>query len=253
MGGGFFLLRLQAPEIARDSKPGEFVLLRGQSQGWPYLMRPFSIHSSDGESSIGILYKVVGRATSIMSETPDGSEFDTIGPLGEGFTLRDRFSLTLVLAGGIGIAPLGFYCQTYVEVLERIILIVGAKRRRELLVPVGLSVQGIELRPYTEDGTRGSKGTVIDGFRQLLGEPEAAPESIQVVACGPREMLFAVAGICADRGIACQVSVEEMMACGIGACLSCAVPRSGGGYLHACEAGPVLDATVIDWKRWVGQ
>jgi len=261
---GFYLLRLEAPEIAQGCGPGQFVLLRGLGADWPYLRRPFSIYSSNGMGEIEIVYKVVGRATSIMSKSTDG-EYGIVGPLGNGFALGDSSARTIALAGGAGVPPLVFYCRTYAGVFEHLTLVVGARTSQELLVPVGLAAEGVEMRPYTEDGSKGTKGTVVDGLVKWLGEsaghkpPEAWTQAVrprhavQVVACGPREMLAQVAAICGEAGIPCQVSVEEMMACGLGACLSCAVPRAGGGYRYACKDGPVFDSNSIDWKRWVAK
>ena len=248
---GFHLLRLEAPAIAEDAVPGQFVMLKGHVPSWPYLRRPFSVYSSDGEACIDIVYKVVGRATEIMSHMNGGDSFDVIGPLGNAFAVKEGVSHAVAVAGGIGIPPVGFYCQRYVSVFDRMILIVGAKVREELLVPVGFVVEGVELVIYTEDGSKGAKGTACDGLRKTLDSLGAGRESVQVVACGPNGMLYGVHRICEERGITCEVSVEEIMACGVGACLACAVPHAGGGYLHACKEGPVLDSASIDWERWL--
>jgi dihydroorotate dehydrogenase electron transfer subunit len=251
IGEGCYLLGLRAPSIAVECSPGQFVLLRGLSREWPYLRRPFSVYSSDGESTIEIVYKAVGRATSLMAEMKGGEEMDLVGPLGEGFALAPGAKHAIALAGGIGIPPIGFYCQRYVDLLERITLVVGASTRRELLVPTGLVVQGVEILPYTEDGSKGSKGTVVDGLTHVLDRIGEPTDGVEAIACGPRDMLGKVARIAAAHSIPCQVSTEEVMACGVGACMSCALPAAGGGYLHVCKDGPVLDSTVIDWERWL--
>jgi len=245
--GGFYLLRLEAPEIARDAVPGQFVMLRGLGADWPYLRRPFSIYGTDGEAVIDIIYKVVGRATSVMAATSDG-EYDILGPLGTGFPPPSSGAAVIALAGGAGLPPVAFYCAKYAGLLERVTLIVGARNGREVLVPLGLTAEGVDLITYTDDGSKGRKGTVLDGLATALGERPGG--GLEAVACGPRDMLAAVASACARAGLPCRVSVEEAMACGVGACLGCAVPRLGGGYLHACKDGPVLDAAAIDWKRW---
>jgi dihydroorotate dehydrogenase electron transfer subunit len=248
---GYYSLKLNAPSIAEECVPGQFILLRGLAGGWPYLRRPFSVYSSDGESEIDIVYKVVGRATSTMSRMRAGEEFDVIGPLGKGFTAKETCAHTVAVAGGIGIPPIAYYCQKYVGFCERITLVAGAATRDELLVPVGLVVQGVEIAAYTEDGSKGCRGTALDGLASVVGAPAFESGSAQVVACGPREMLSRVARLCRDRGVGCQVCVEEIMACGVGACLSCAVPAAGGGYVHACKDGPVFDGNDIDWDRWL--
>jgi dihydroorotate dehydrogenase electron transfer subunit len=246
--GGFRLLRLEAPEIARDSVPGQFVLLKGQDAGWPYLKRPFSVYATDGEAAIEIVYRVVGRATSVMAATAAG-EYDLLGPLGNGFAVPVAGLKVIALAGGAGLPPVAFYCQKYGGILDRLTLVIGARTRRELLVPVGLVAEGVGLKTYTDDGSKGAQGTAIDGLAAALGD-ERDRSCLEVVACGPREMLAAAAAACAEAGVRCWVSVEEAMACGVGACQACAVPRLGGGYVHACTDGPVLDAALIDWRRW---
>ena len=266
--GGFHLLKLDAPPIAEHCGPGQFIMLRGLGPEWPYLRRPFSIYSSDGEAAIEIVYKEVGRATAIMAKTDDG-EYDVLGPLGKGFDVPAQSARVIALAGGAGIPPIAFYCRKYLDLLGKAVLVVGARRNEELLLPVGLVAGGVGIKPYTEDGSKGVKGTVLDGFVKALGEalgeaaggapggPGGAPgqaaqaADLRVIACGPRQMLARISVMCAAAGVACQVSVEEVMACGLGACLACAVPRKGGGYLHACKDGPVFDAREIEWERWL--
>jgi dihydroorotate dehydrogenase electron transfer subunit len=250
--GDFYALRLEAPSIAPQCSPGQFILLRGLVADWPYLKRPFSVYSTDGDTTLEIVYKVVGTATSIMARMRPGERFDVLGPLGNGFSEEDGIAHLIALAGGIGIPPVGFYCQKCVGLHERVTLIVGAKTRSELLVPVGLVVQGVEIRSYTEDGSKGTEGTVIDGLAAVL-ESAGSYGSTKVIACGPRRMLYEAAQICHPRGIRCEVSVEEIMACGVGACMSCAVPSAQDGYLHACTDGPVFDSRAIDWTRWISR
>lgn len=263
--GGFHLLKLDAPAIAEHCDPGQFIMLRGLGPDWPYLRRPFSIYSSDGETEIEIVYKEVGRATSVMARTDEG-EYDVLGPLGKAFAAPAQGTRLLALAGGSGIPPVAFYCRRYLESLDKPVLVVGARTNAELLVPVGLVAGGIEIRPYTDDGSKGVRGTVIDGLVRALGQTlgqapdeqplnpaggEAEAANLRVVACGPKDMLARVSVACAAARVDCQVSVEEVMACGLGACLACAVPRKGGGYFHACKDGPVFDAGAIDWERWL--
>ncbi len=251
--GDFHMMRLDAPEVAHECVPGQFVMLGGAAPGWPYLKRAFSIYSSDGDNEIEIIYRVVGRATGIMAAMSEGDGVELIGPLGNGFSVKDGARQVIAVAGGIGLPPVGYYCRKYVSVFERTTLVVGARTKADLLVPVGLTVEGVEVVACTEDGSKGLKGTACDGLGKVLEDlvPDGGSPAVQVVACGPNAMLREVNRICRARGITCEVSVEEVMACGIGACLACAVPRSGGGYLHACKDGPVLDCTEVDWERWL--
>ncbi len=245
ISNSFYLLRLAAPSIATQCEPGQFILIRGLVSSWPYLRRPFSVYSSDSEAMIEVVYKVIGRATQAMRGMVEGDRFDAIGPLGTSFSPpRDT---TIVVAGGIGIPPVAYYCQRYADYGGRMILIVAARDRSELLVPVNLLALGIEIITMTEDGSRGEKGTAIDGLQKAL---EAVGKPSRIVACGPVGMLRHIARISRQHSISCEISVEERMGCGIGACLGCAVPASSGGYLHACSDGPVLPAEAVDWGRW---
>jgi dihydroorotate dehydrogenase electron transfer subunit len=246
-------MTLEVGLMASDCRPGEFVHLRSLAPGWPFLRRPFSIYSTDGEGSVEILYKVVGKATGLMADAMPGDVFDVMGPLGKAFTMGTApggvVSRVLAVGGGVGIPPLVFFCRHYAAALDGIDLLVGAATAGEIVVPVSLLVEGVRVTYYTEDGSKGNKGLVTDGIEVLL-EPG---EGVGIIACGPRGMLAETARIAARRGIPCEVSVEEIMACGVGACLSCAVPRAGGGYWHACKDGPVFGSTDIDWERWTAR
>jgi dihydroorotate dehydrogenase electron transfer subunit len=251
ISGPFLLMRIEAGPVARDCRPGEFIHLRGLTTGWPYLRRPFSIYSTDGEDCIEILYKVVGRATSLMAEMLPGDSLDIMGPLGTAFDIPREIVKVIAIGGGTGIPPLVFFCRKYAGVLDRIELLAGAMTASELVVPVGLLAEGIGITRYTDDGSKGTKGLVTEGLPAAIARMAGSSAGgLGVIACGPRDMLKAAAGIAAEAGLFCQVSVEEIMACGVGACLSCAVPSAGGGYLHACKDGPVMDASRIDWERW---
>ncbi len=247
----FYLMELDVGRMASDSSPGQFVHLRSLTPGWPFLRRPFSIYSSDGEGSIEIVYKVVGKATSLMSGVTPGDTLDVMGPLGTSFAPAASTTRVVAVGGGMGVPPLVFFCRKYADALDEVHLLVGAKTAAEIVVPVGLVVEGVKVTYYTEDGSKGARGLVTEGLRPAL---DAAGEGrVEVMACGPRDMLAETAGAARERGLRCRVSVEEVMACGVGACLSCAVPRAGGGYLHACKDGPVLDGDAVDWERWTGE
>ncbi len=242
-----YLMAIEAPPVASSSAPGQFVLLRGLVDGWPYLRRAFSIYSSDGDSTVEIIYRVVGRATYLMSKMTKGKGLDLIGPLGRCFSRPSEQSVLVGLAGGIGLPPIAYACGYFADVCKKVILVVGAKAKDELLYPTNLFARGIEVIALTEDGSKGMKGTVLDGLKNVI---EHHPQNVEVIACGPKDMLSAVSCFCADQKIRCQVSVEQVMGCGIGVCLGCAVPSIDGGYIRVCKEGAVVDSTMIDWERW---
>lgn len=247
----FYLLRLHAPWVADCCVPGQFVMVRSEAAGWPYLNRPFSIYDSDRDSVVELLYKVVGSATALMARMGKGDSLELIGPLGRGFSPADSVSHLVAVAGGIGLPPLAFYCRTYSGSCDAVTLVIGAAGADELLFPVGMMAEGIKVVTYTEDGSKGSRGLATDGLARLLPSLAAAPQAARIAACGPRKMLGEVSAIAESGGITCEASVEEMMACGVGACMSCAIPARGGGYLHACKDGPVIDTSLIDFERWL--
>jgi dihydroorotate dehydrogenase electron transfer subunit len=247
----FYLLKLRAPAVAETCRPGQFIMLRSRSNGWPYLNRPFSVYASDADSTIEIVYKVIGRATALMAGLVAGERVDVIGPLGTAFSPLDDCSLMVAVAGGIGVPPLGFYCKRYAGVSESTTLVIGAKTGDELLVPVGLMAEGVEIVTFTEDGSKGRRGLATDGLLSVLEATEADPSSVRIAACGPKQMLYEVYRKAKGAGIACEVSVEEVMACGVGACMSCAIPAASGGFLHACKDGPVMKTSDIDFERWL--
>ena len=195
---------------------------------------------------------VVGRATAVMSTMAGGDRVDLIGPLGTTFTPIEGIPHMIAVAGGTGLPPLGFYCRRYAGVCDRVTLVIGAKTEGELLLPVGLMGEGVEILSYTEDGTKGTRGLATDGLAKIVGYMKADAAAAGIAACGPKEMLGEVHRIAESVGASCEVSVEEIMACGVGACMSCAIPASDSGYLHACTDGPVVKSSRIDFERWLG-
>jgi dihydroorotate dehydrogenase electron transfer subunit len=235
-----------SPGYAR-ANPGQFVMLRPSESLSPLLRRPFSIHrlvrTADRTEGLELLYKVVGPVTQRMATLTTGDELDLLGPLGNGFRLPEVPGRIVLVAGGIGIAPLMFLALRLGEHgadLRRCRLFLGGRSREDLLCREDFERLGIVVHHTTDDGSSGDQCLVTQPFEsQSLQDP---PELIY--ACGPMDMLRCVIGVAAARGIPCQVSIETMMACGIGACLGCAVAsrHSPDRYLHACLDGPVFDA-----------
>ncbi len=246
-----FRLRLQAPAIARDAAPGQFVMVRCSESTAPLLRRPFSIHdvfgpdvfgenaAGEGESGIVLLYRAVGEGTRLLSAKRAGEFVDVLGPLGRGFGPFKENSRALLVAGGMGVAPFVFLARRRSAQAE-ITLLLGARTWRDALCLEDFAGMGVPARTATEDGSLGAKGLVTD----LLGEAFRTGAPDVVCACGPAPMLKAVAALCLQEGVACEVSLEAAMACGIGVCLGCAVAKrpDGQGYYHVCADGPVMRA-----------
>ncbi|MBC8473786.1 MAG: dihydroorotate dehydrogenase electron transfer subunit [Candidatus Omnitrophica bacterium] len=256
---GYFRMALDAPYIARHAKPGQFVQVRCSEGLEPLLRRPFSIHRIP---SIEILYEVVGRATGILSEKHAGEFVDVLGPLGNGFTLprNTEYGIrnTVLIAGGIGIAPLVFLAEKLAKKRIKTTVLMGAKTKKQILCEKDLKKIGTEVHIATDDGSHGCKGFVSELFQKVLRatnneqRPKGVPSEVEgrttIYACGPTPMLKCIADICKKQKLECLVSLEEMMACGIGACLGCAVKVKDGGYKLACKDGPVFNADEIIWS-----
>jgi dihydroorotate dehydrogenase electron transfer subunit len=249
LGPGLFRLALEAPEIAAAARPGQFVMLRVRHGADPLLARPFSVHGADRRAGlVHILYRVAGRGTKVLSLTRPGKKLLLWGPLGTGFDLSAPE--LLLVAGGMGIAPLAFAAQELAEQGKQCRVLYGLPTEGGLesftaRLQASIAKGNTTLSFATEDGSLGMKGLVTHLLEPAL---DSGPDS-QVLACGPLAMLRAVAELCGQRGAACQVSLEAPMACGVGVCLGCALPAAGGGYLRVCREGPVVEAARVDWGR----
>jgi len=230
--------------------PGQFVMLRIPDRPFPLLRRPFSIHrrirTAERFAGIEILYRVVGDTTRALSGLEKGERVDIIGPLGHGFTLPGGCRKIFIVAGGIGVAPLVFLTEFLMENRVdpgAVTLFIGGRSRHDLLCTADFSRLGVAVIPTTDDGSAGDRCLVTHPLEKAVksGRPDI------IYACGPPGMLACVVNIAKTYHVPCQVSVETMMACGMGACMGCAVESRNdtGGYLHACLDGPVFDADEI--------
>jgi dihydroorotate dehydrogenase electron transfer subunit len=240
-------LTFNAPEIATVALPGQFVMIQIGSGKDPLLRRPFSIHqTASSEGTLQILFKVVGRGTELLAHAKVGEQLSLLGPLGKGFVLGEPGKACLV-GGGMGIAPMLFLASRFQQqskkgVVPKVIL--GARNSEELLPLIGdFEALGLEVLAATDDGSLGHHGLVTDVLKSINLGPD-----FTVYSCGPRPMLAAIHHLCLKENIRCQVSVESVMACGMGACLGCAVPLKAGGYAHACSDGPVFEAGELLWS-----
>jgi dihydroorotate dehydrogenase electron transfer subunit len=244
-----YLLTLAAPAIAAQALPGQFVMLRPGNGDDPLLPRAFSFHQVDaGSGSIDLLYRVVGTGTRRMSSLRAGEQVSVWGPLGTPFA-PDTTTRMLLVGGGVGVPPLVHLGAQLVRdrgLRLSMQALIGAATADFVLGEEELVRAGVPVEIATDDGTRGHRGFVTDLLELALAKERA---STSVYACGPMPMLAAVARICAEAGVACQVALEAPMACGVGACLGCTVPRVAGGYARVCTEGPVFDATAINWEQ----
>jgi dihydroorotate dehydrogenase electron transfer subunit len=249
-GRGYYRLVLKAPHVAAAAHPGQFVMLRVTANQDPLLARPFGICSVPSKSSIEILYRVVGKGTTLLTRMNVGQELALLGPLGNGFIMPDKTITPVLVAGGSGFPPLHFLS---LRAGGRAHVFIGA-RHKDCLPPVSVlnSLKDHTARVHiaTEDGSSGQQGMSTDILNSFLTQMEQKTH-IVLYACGPHGMLVEVNRIAAEHSIPCYVSVEERMACGLGACMGCSVPMKSGGYKRVCKEGPVFDSREIAWGEQV--
>ncbi len=245
LAGDVYRLTVQAPRIAAAAQPGQFVMVRAGDTLDPLLRRPLSVHQVLPDGGLRLLFKVVGKGTRMLAGLEPGQVIDLIGPLGRGFRLGAVGPACLV-GGGMGMAPLYFLARRLLRGRpgpgdDQILL--GARNRAELALPAAeFSGLGYQLHLATDDGSLGHHGFVPELLDDVL------PAVRQVYVCGPYPMMRMVALKCRAAGVACQVSLETHMACGLGVCLGCAVEVASGGYKHVCSDGPVFAADEVLWK-----
>ncbi len=235
-------IRFFAPRIAKSAQPGQFVHIKcGEEQNY-ILRRPFSIHQANSSDSIEILFKVVGRGTSWLAKLKVKDSVDIIGPLGNGFSLKSRPGKIMLVAGGMGIAPLIFLADKLAKEHTKTYTVIGAANKELLLDYMNLKRLTRKITAATEDGSQGVKGLITDILPAAITEDH--PDVI--FACGPFSMLREVAFIARREDVDCQVALEELMACGVGACLACVV-KTKTGFKRVCADGPVFDSREIEW------
>ena len=236
---------VRAPDIAQAARPGQFVMIRVSEGLDPLLRRPFSIHQVAAGELVQVLFKVLGKGTRLMAGRQPGQIIDLLGPLGHGFSIN-KVQQQCLVGGGMGIAPLLFLAEKMLKECElnAIKVLLGAQTGAEISTVIGdFKSLGITVHAATEDGSLGHHGLVTDLLQQL--DPD---DRCMIYTCGPYPMLKAVATESMKNNWDCQVSLEAFMACGLAACLGCAVQRASlDGYVHVCKDGPVFHAEEVAW------
>lgn len=236
----YFLLKLSTPKISEEPAPGQFYMIDACDTYDPLLKRPFSIFRKSKEE-LQFLYRIWGRGTELIARKKTGENLCLVGPLGNGYPKLKENSVPLLIAGGTGMASLFSLAES---IPKKAYFFYGGKTMDDILLRDELSNVAKELIISTDDGSFGEKGTVVDSLKKFLNEHAA--DSFVVYACGPSAMLKSVAKIVLKNKIESYVSVEENMACGIGACMGCAV-KTKSGYKRVCKEGPVFPAGEIAW------
>jgi len=245
-----FKLTLSSSYISGKARPGNFVHLKvnSDSHASPLLRRPFSIHSVDRAGKrFEILLKVVGRGSAILSGKPPGEKLDLLGPIGNSFSHPSGGKVPILVAGGMGIAPLWFLYTRLAKRLssENMTVFLGAKSKKELLYVERLKSAPVELILSTDDGSVGRKGLVTEVFLREIKRRGRDSKRLAVYSCGPHKMLKRMSQIAKSLDLWCQVSLETHMACGVGACWGCVVKGKDEKYKRVCVDGPVFDAREV--------
>lgn len=244
----YWHLEFESRLIAEGALPGQFVNIKVSDGVEPLLRRPLSIHGTAG-SRVRLFYEVVGAGTRLLSNRRRGELLDIIGPLGNSFSLPGKlqgvkFQPPILVAGGMGGAPLVFLAKKIRS--SRPLVLIGARTKSKLLCSREFKALGCQVKIATDDGSSGFKGRVTELLRQLLRQEVSGVRRSVIYACGPRPMLKAVRKIACENNIDSQLSMEEHMACGIGACLGCVVATKSG-YKRVCKDGPVFSGRELTW------
>lgn len=262
-GAEYYLMRLQAPEIARECRPGQFLMVKCGDDA--LLRRPISVHSASGESELELLYAVPtvmddlcvqahparksemraakGAGVHWLSKLADGCNLGVIGPLGNGFTIESSSNRLLLVAGGIGVAPLRHLADYALAHGKQVTLLLGASTSAAIY-PTKMLPSEIDLVLATEDGSLGQKGLITDAVPDYVGAAD------QVFACGPQAMYQTLSNQMEKwpGGKSVQVSLEVRMGCGTGICYSCGI-RTKQGMRRVCKEGPVFNIKDIIWQE----
>ena len=229
-------MTVDAGDLAGIARPGQFAQIAVPGKT---LRRPISICEIDAEHrTLRFVFQVRGEGTEILSGFEPGEALDVLAPLGNGFDLGGGFRRPLFVGGGIGLPPLLAAAELFGS---KAVVAAGFRSRDAVILRDDFESCGCRMLIATDDGSLGHHALVTELFGGLSFDA--------VFACGPLPMLRAVSAAAKERGVPCQVSMEERMACGIGACLGCAVklrgPDGSERYGHVCKDGPVFDSSVL--------
>ncbi len=245
MKGGYSLLRLHAPALAAEARPGQFIHLRIATLEPTALRRPFSIYRA-GKGELAILFKRVGRGTDVLASLTAGTRLSIMGPLGNGFPIAPGVKRPILIGGGYGVAPLVFLAS---RLPGRGVVLLGGRRADDILCTQDFEALGWTVSVATEDGSLGTQGLVT----RLLDEAlDTVGETPELFACGPDGMLRAVCQRALARDCRAWLSLDHHMVCGIGACLACVqtlrLPGGGTRIARVCKDGPIFEAREIVWE-----
>ena len=251
-----YLMKLKAPKIAQDALPGQFIHIKCSKDNYPLLRRPLSIHRIDKEKGeIFILFQVMGEGTKLLAQRAVGDNLDIVGPIGNGFNIYPESKKIMIVGGGIGVVPLLALCEESIRQDKEVRVLIGALKKELVIGEESIRNLGAKVDIATDDRSYKHKGLVTD---LLEGTIKGGWLADQIFACGPKPMLKKIVEISLNAHIDCQVSLEERMGCGIGACLGCvckikAKEKNNNQnqikyiYKRVCIDGPVFGGSEVVW------
>lgn len=234
VNGTYRKLVLDAPSLARAVRPGQFIQIRVSGGFEPLFRRPFSVFRAQ-HGRVEIFYDVVGSGTKILSLKKKGEALDVLGPLGRPFHMPGKDIEQIVfVAGGIGVAPFMIFSDVIRKHKAQKILLYGGRTKAHTFSLADFKKNGVKTFIATDDGSVGVRGRVSELFGRIENSP-----STMIYTCGPRPMMAAVQKFTREHDLQGEASMEEVMACGLGACLGCSIPTEKG-YKTVCHDGPVF-------------
>ena len=238
----YVLLKLTSQSPLPEMSPGQFAEIRVDGSPSTFLRRPISINYVDrSRNEVWFLIQLVGDGTRRLAEAMKGDIINIVLPLGNGFTMPQIPSDKLLLVGGgVGTAPMLYLGEQLAKNGSKPTFLLGARTDKDLLQLDDFASYG-EVYTTTEDGSYGEKGYVTQ--HSILNKIKFE----QIYTCGPKPMMMAVAKYSNSNTINCEVSLENMMACGVGACLCC-VENTDEGHLCVCKEGPVFNINKLLWQ-----
>ena len=238
----YALLKLTSPSLLPEMLPGQFAEIRVDGSPTTFLRRPISINYVDKQrNEVWFLIQLVGDGTKRLGAAKQGDIINVVLPLGNSFTMPEKPSDKLLLVGGgVGTAPMLYLGEQLAKNGSKPTFLLGARSDKDLLQLEDFAAYG-DVYTTTEDGSHGEKGYVTQQSILSMKNFE------QLYTCGPKPMMTAVAKYAKSKGTNCEVSLENMMACGIGACLCC-VENTTEGHLCVCKEGPVFNINKLLWQ-----
>ena len=242
IGADFFELSMRWDKSAGAPLPGQFLTVRVTQDSVPLLRRPFAFSDFDeSNQTVSVIYQKRGRTTEIISAKQPGDSLDIIGPLGTPFPVSRDQGETVAVAGGVGLGPILFLVNYLRERSIAVTFVFGC--RNSSLIPDTAEFKAALPHICTDDGSVGFKGNSVSYLEQNV----KIDEKTVIDGCGPHLMLKNLSSLADSVNAKMWVSVEQVMACGVGACMGCAV-KTVSGYARACKEGPVFNAKDIVWE-----